>query len=56
MYIKIICLVLKYIYNNPLLEISNTIEINKNSHNYKQFSIVKKRKEKNTNISKIKPN
>ena len=27
MYIKIIYFVLKYIYNNPLLEISNTIEI-----------------------------
>ena len=42
MYIKIIYSVLKYIYNNLLLEISNTIETNKNSHNYKQFSVVKK--------------
>ena len=41
MYIKIIYSVLKYIYNNLLLEISNTIEINKNSHNYKHFSVVK---------------
>ena len=44
MYIKIIYLVLKYIYNNSLLKISNTIEINKISHNYKQFLVVKKKK------------
>ena len=40
MYIKIIYSVLKYICNNPLLEISDTIE-KKNCNNYKQFSVVK---------------